>query len=92
MAEPAATDPTLIVAPGGSAEIRTMTLNRPDKANALGTELVEALLRTAELAHADDTKALVLCGAGKHFCSGFDFTGCETQSAGDLLHRFVRIE
>jgi enoyl-CoA hydratase/carnithine racemase len=92
MAEPAATDQPLIVAPSEPAEIRMLTLNRPEKANALDTGLTEALLRAVELAHADGTKALVLCGAGKNFCGGFDFTGYEKQSAGDLLHRFVRIE
>jgi len=92
MAESAATDQPLIVAPSDPAGVRMLTLNRPEKANALDTGLAEALLRAVELAHTDDTKVLVLCGAGKNFCGGFDFTGYETQSAGDLLHRFVRIE
>jgi enoyl-CoA hydratase/carnithine racemase len=35
---------------------------------------------------------LLIRGEGRNFCAGFDFTGCEQQSEGDLLLRFVRIE
>ena len=69
-----------------------ITLNRPDKANALSGELVEALLAAVETAHHDGTRLLILDGAGKHFCAGFDFTGFEEQSEGDLALRFIRIE
>lgn len=92
MAEREMTEPPLLVAQGGSSEVRTLTLNRPDKANALDAGLIEMLLQAVELARAEGAKALVLCGAGRNFCGGFDFTGYEKQSAGDLLHRFVRIE
>lgn len=69
-----------------------LTLNRPDKANALSASLVESLLRAVEAAFADGTRLLVLEGNGKHFCAGFDFTGYEQQSEGDLALRFIRIE
>jgi enoyl-CoA hydratase/carnithine racemase len=69
-----------------------LTLNRPQKANALSAALVEALLDAVEYAYTDGTRLLVLDGAGEHFCAGFDFTGYQEQSEGDLVLRFVRIE
>jgi enoyl-CoA hydratase len=69
-----------------------LTLNRADKANALSSTLVEALLDAVEYAHTDGTRLLVLEGAGNHFCAGFDFTGYQDQSEGDLALRFIRIE
>ena len=70
----------------------TLMLNRPDKRNALNTELVEALIDAIERAHASRANSLVLKGEGKCFCAGFDFSGFEQSSEGDLLWRFVRIE
>jgi enoyl-CoA hydratase/carnithine racemase len=58
--------------------IATISLNRPDKRNAMSdamrTEFIEALERVA----ADKSiKALVLTGAGKGFCAGGDISGME---------------
>lgn len=72
--------------------VTRLTLNRPAKANALSSSLVEALLNAVEYAYTDGTRLLVLDGAGDHFCSGFDFTGYQDQSEGDLAVRFLRIE
>jgi len=72
--------------------ITRLTLNRPEKANALDAAMVDALLAAIDKASNDGTRMLVLAGAGPHFCAGFDFSGIETQSEGDLLLRFVRIE
>jgi enoyl-CoA hydratase/carnithine racemase len=69
-----------------------VTLNRVEKANALDAATVELLYAAIERACSDGTRMLVLAGAGPHFCAGFDFTGVETMSEGDLLLRFVRIE
>lgn len=70
----------------------TLTLNRPDKRNALSDELVEALLSEVHAAYGDGTRLLVLRGNGKNLSAGFDFTDYETQPEGELLRRFVRIE
>lgn len=70
----------------------TFTLARPEKRNALSAELVEALLASVEEAHRSDATLLVFRGEGKNFSAGFDFADFATQSEGDLLHRFVRIE
>ena len=72
--------------------VTNLTLNRPQKANALAAELVEALLDAVEYACTDGTRLLTLEGAGANFCSGFDFSGFEERSEGDLALRFIRIE
>lgn len=72
--------------------VTRLTLNRPQKANALSASLVEALLDAVEYAGSDGTRLLILDGAGDHFCAGFDFTVYLEQSEGDLALRFIRIE
>ena len=73
--------------------ITTLTLQRPERGNALGPELVEALISAAEAAIADaSVHTLVLRGAGRHFCTGLDLSDLATLSDGDLLLRLVRIE
>lgn len=72
--------------------VTRLTLNRPQKANALSASLVEALLDAVEYAGSDGTRLLILDGAGDHFSAGFDFTGYLEQSEGDLALRFIRIE
>ena len=62
---------TLIVTTQDS--IRILTLNRPEKRNALNDELVAELKRAVREADEDDAvRAVVIRGAGKDFCSGAD--------------------
>ena len=50
-----------------------VTLNRPDKLNALTREIVAGLHEALAAADADDeVKVLVLTGAGRAFSAGFD--------------------
>ena len=54
--------------------IGTITLNRPDKLNALTTEMYEAIGRICtQIRRNDDVKVLVITGNGRVFCSGSDF-------------------
>ena len=56
--------------------IATITLNRPEKANTLRWEVIEALDRRLAQANSDpEVKVIVLEGAGDNFCGGFDFSG-----------------
>lgn len=75
-----------------SGAVLTLTLNRPDKMNALSKSLVEAMLEQVEQAARSNVQLLILRGAGRNFSAGFDFTGYEEQSEGDLVLRFIRIE
>lgn len=53
----------------------TITLNRPEKRNALSARLVNELIYALELAGADDSvRAIILTGAGKAFCAGGDLS------------------
>ena len=53
--------------------IRIVTMNRPDKLNALNTALTQQLLDALEAADGDDTiRAVVVNGAGRGFCAGAD--------------------
>jgi enoyl-CoA hydratase len=72
--------------------VTRLTLNRPQKANALSAPLVEAMLDAVEYAATDGTRLLILQGNGPHFCAGFDFSDLQTQTEGDLALRFIRIE
>lgn len=57
-----------------------VTLNRPERRNALSPELMGELLDLISVVEADvETNVLILRGAGKGFCSGYDVAG----SAGD---------
>lgn len=54
----------------------TLTLNRPDKMNAMNQALGDALEAAIERAAIDpQVKALILTGAGRAFSSGFDLAG-----------------
>jgi enoyl-CoA hydratase/carnithine racemase len=53
--------------------VRILTMNRPEKRNALNFELAQALLDALRAADTDETVgALVLTGAGVGFCAGAD--------------------
>jgi enoyl-CoA hydratase/carnithine racemase len=55
--------------------VRILTMNRPDKRNALNFELARGLLDALRAADADDSVgAIVLTGAGQGFCAGADLS------------------
>ena len=75
--------------------IARVTLNRPDRLNALTPALEDDLLQAIqEIAQDDDTGVLVLTGAGRAFCSGADVGGlaerasAEPPSVDDRRRRF----
>jgi enoyl-CoA hydratase/carnithine racemase len=76
----------------GVAEV---TLNRPDKLNALDPAMFEAIIAAGEsLSRTAGLRAVVLAGAGKGFCAGLDketfasiAAGCAAPTRGDLAKR-----
>jgi enoyl-CoA hydratase/carnithine racemase len=64
---------TLLIENGGA--VRILTMNRPEKRNALNFELAKGLLDALKAADADESVgALVLTGAGQGFCAGADLS------------------
>ena len=56
--------------------VATVTLDRPEKMNALSEEMYVELMRVfAELQTDDNVRAVIVTGAGKAFCSGSDVGG-----------------
>ncbi|HZQ34066.1 MAG TPA: enoyl-CoA hydratase [Mycobacterium sp.] len=55
--------------------VTTIEMQRPDRRNALNSELVDGLRAAIEQAGADDIRAIVLTGQGSVFCAGADLSG-----------------
>jgi methylglutaconyl-CoA hydratase len=52
--------------------VATITLNRPDKRNAISFELIDDLRRALDEVSKSEATVLIVTGAGKAFCSGMD--------------------
>ena len=55
--------------------VTTLELQRPERRNALNSELADGLRRAIEVAVAEDVRAIVLTGQGTVFCAGADLSG-----------------
>ena len=65
------------------SDIAVLTLNRPEKLNALNFELVEELHAAVDgIAANNDCRVVVLTGAGRGFCSGLDLSDPNPPHAG----------
>ncbi|MEL7024913.1 MAG: crotonase/enoyl-CoA hydratase family protein [Pseudomonadota bacterium] len=65
--------------------VATVTLNRPDKMNALDPEMFDAISDTGEaLAARSDVRAVVLRGAGANFSAGLDVSGMGANALSDF--------
>jgi enoyl-CoA hydratase/carnithine racemase len=72
----------------GAARI---TINRPERRNAINPNVVRSILRNLELAEADGARAIVLTGAGDEaFCAGADLGGMTGEGAAE--QHFERAE
>ncbi len=68
--------------------VATITLNRPDAANAMTRELTPELADAALRCDVDpDVRAVLITGAGKMFCAGGDVKAFAAQ--GDNLHAYI---
>ena len=63
--------------------VAIITLNRPDRLNAIGQAVREEVHAAVQAAHADDAvRAAIITGAGRGFCSGADLSGAAARAAG----------
>ena len=67
--------------------IARITLNRPTRLNAINREMPREIRLAVEAANADDrVHVIVLAGAGRAFCAGYDLKiFAETKRANDLI-------
>lgn len=67
-----------------SDHIATVTLNRPDRLNAITRQLQEDLFNALTAADKDDdVRVIILTGAGRGFCAGADMKGLDETSNRD---------
>ena len=69
-----------------------VTLNRPDKANALAAPLVVALQNAIDSAKSDGTTTFTVQGNGRNFCAGFDLSSLENETDETLIPRLLDLE
>ena len=69
----------------GAAPVRVLTLDRPDKANALTAGMLDALVAAVDRAAADSVHALILTGAGRQFSAGADLDAARAGLASSPL-------
>ena len=71
-----------------SGAIATITLNRPEKRNAISTGMIQDILTALVEVEASPARVTILTGAGKAFCSGIDLDDLKaiaTQSSAEHL-------
>jgi len=77
---------TIVVADTGP--IRTITLNRPERRNAMTPEMQLELIAAFEDTAAGPSRVVVLTGAGDAFCSGLDLSALQAMQEEDAAgHR-----
>jgi enoyl-CoA hydratase/carnithine racemase len=70
------------------AAVRTITLNRPEKRNAIDIELRIALAEALESADRDpEVRVIIMTGSGPVFCSGGDISTMKRMPAEQALDR-----
>ena len=78
-----------------SGHVATITLNRPERLNAISAPMLDSISRVFRYADADqDVRVIILTGAGRGFCAGLDLkdlmagTGIGSGNGGGLPVRF----
>ncbi len=73
--------------------ILTITLNRPEKRNALNDALVKSLKEVLREADSNERlRAIVIRGAGKDFCSGADLSALQKIAESDVMENLADAE
>jgi len=70
--------------------VALLTLNRPERRNAMNAELNRDLLAGFERAAGDDqVRAVLVTGAGRGFCAGADLTLFQNQPSGEQVYEMI---
>jgi enoyl-CoA hydratase len=69
--------------------VALVTIDRPERRNALNHEALHGLLDALERAADASSRVVVLTGAGGHFCAGADLSGVEDTEFVQLLNRVL---
>ncbi|EPX80875.1 crotonase/enoyl-CoA hydratase family protein [Litoreibacter arenae] len=70
--------------------IARVTLNRPDKMNAISLDMLDDVLAAAHALQGTDVKCVVLSGEGRAFCAGIDITSLSSLMGKDMDEVIVR--
>jgi methylglutaconyl-CoA hydratase len=62
-------------------ELATITLNRPEKRNAISPEMIEELFSVLDEVEQGRTRAAILTGKGKAFCAGMDLSALRAMAS-----------
>jgi methylglutaconyl-CoA hydratase len=60
------------------SSVATITLSRPEKRNAISTQMIEELLAALTEIESTAARAVIITGSGSAFCSGMDLDGLKT--------------
>ena len=78
---------------GSDGRVARITLNRPEKMNALSQELLFELNDALHDLEADDSaRVIILRGAGRTFSAGYDLTPPRGQGADGVVRRFSSVD
>ena len=70
--------------------IARVTLNRPEKMNAISLDMLDEVLAAAEALHDADVRCVVLSGEGRAFCAGIDIASLSSLLGQDMDEVIVR--
>ncbi|MFJ2755489.1 enoyl-CoA hydratase/isomerase family protein [Nocardioides sp. NPDC087217] len=91
MIDPLDTDPPPAVIVETHERVATVTLNRPERRNAVSWQLLVELIDALERVRADAAAAvMVITGAGRDFCVGADLARAKSPHASDHESRTLR--
>lgn len=71
-------------------ELATLTLNRPEKRNAISHEMIEELFAALDDLESGDARVVILTGAGQAFCAGMDLGALQALAAQTEKHKVLK--
>ena len=65
-------------------QIATITLTRPEKRNAISSQMIQDLMAALDEAENGPARVVIITGSGKAFCAGMDLDGLRTIASQSL--------